>query len=120
MTLYGIIGIICAIVDGAVFYFTYKNIGVYISNFISMNVGMILSFILNTFLNFKVKDNLHKRAGIFFAVGYTGLIVSMLIMLIGVDILLINEMPVKIFSVLFVAIMQFALNKLVTFRTSAT
>lgn len=118
MFLYGIIGGISALTDSTVFYFLHDNMGVYTSNFISINVGITLSFFMNTFLNFKTLDNLLKRAVIFFAVGYTGLLISMFIMYLGVEILQIDEMPVKLSSVFIVAAIQFLLNKLITFRRS--
>ncbi|AZU63994.1 GtrA family protein [Neobacillus mesonae] len=118
MILYGIIGGISALTDSVVFYYMHETLGVYTSNFISINVGITLSFFMNTFLNFKTKDNLLKRAASFFAVGYTGLLISMLIMFVGVELLQCDEMPVKLFSVIVVAALQFLLNKLITFRRS--
>lgn len=90
--------------------------GVFIANFISVNVGIIGSFILNTFLNFKVYDYLLKRAITFFIIGYCGLGLSMLIMYLGIEVFDYKELVVKIFSIILVALFQFILNKLVTYR----
>jgi UDP-galactopyranose mutase len=115
--LYALIGLCCATLDSVVFLFLRKiGINLYVSNFISVNLGIISSFLLNTFVNFKVKDKLKIRAVKFFAVGYGGLALSMLIMHIGVDILNGREMFIKILSVFIVAAVQFTINKLFTFK----
>ena len=67
-------------------------------------------------MNFKKKDEVGKRAIKFFGVGYIGLILSMLIMWVGVDVLNQKQMLVKIGSVVFVAAVQYLLNKFVTYK----
>jgi putative flippase GtrA len=52
----------------------------------------------------------------FFAVGYIGLALSMLIMHIGAKTFGIKEVIVKLFSIFVVAAVQFVLNKLFTFK----
>ncbi len=119
MVMYGVIGGISALTDSIVFYFLHFDFGVYVSNFISINVGITISFLMNTYLNFKTTDSLLKRAISFFSVGYTGLLLSMLILFIGVEILMISGMSVKLFSIIIVAALQFLLNKTITFKRSA-
>jgi UDP-galactopyranose mutase len=115
--LYGIIGLCSATLDSVVFLFLRQaGINLYLSNFISINLGIVCSFLLNTYINFKVKDKLKWRAVKFFAVGYGGLLLSMLIMHIGVGILNGMELIVKIASVVIVAAIQFTVNKLFTFK----
>lgn len=115
--LYGIIGFTCAGIDTLSFIILRKiTVPLYIANFIGINVGITCSFFLNTYFNFKVKDKLGKRAFKFFAVGYIGLLISMILMYIGVDVLLYGEIFVKVLSVFFIAFVQFSLNKLFTFK----
>ncbi|MCX8128553.1 MAG: GtrA family protein [Clostridia bacterium] len=117
MFLYGIIGSVSAGMDSLVFIgLRYLNVGLYISNFIGINLGITLSFTLNTSFNFKKTDKLAKRAISFYTVGYSGLLLSMGIMFIGTDWLHINENVVKLASVFVVAAFQFILNKFITFR----
>ncbi|MDR2474284.1 MAG: UDP-galactopyranose mutase [Bacteroidales bacterium] len=117
ITLYGIIGSCCAALDSVIFLLLRKaGVNLYAANFISINAGICTSFLLNTFINFKVKDKLKIRGVKFFAVGYTGLLLSMLVMHIGVKALGAKEMIVKIVSVFIVAAVQFTLNKLFTFK----
>ncbi|NLL02510.1 MAG: GtrA family protein [Mollicutes bacterium] len=117
MFLYGIIGLTCAGIDTLSF-IGLRNISVplFIANFIGINIGITCSFLLNAHFNFKVKDNMGKRALKFFVVGYIGLLISMLVFYIGVNKLQYNEITVKLFSVIFIAIIQFCLNKLFTFN----
>ena len=115
--LYGIIGSCCAALDSGIFLLLWKSgINLYAANFISINVGICTSFLLNTFINFKVKDKLKIRGVKFFSVGYAGLLLSMIVMHIGVKALGAKEILVKIVSVFIVAAVQFTLNKLFTFR----
>jgi UDP-galactopyranose mutase len=114
---YGIIGLFCAGLDSLLFLLLRKaGVNLYVSNFIGINLGILCSFILNAYFNFKTRDRLKIRALKFFAVGYCGLALSMLIMFAGVDALQFKEMAVKIFSVFVVAAFQFTLNKLFTFK----
>jgi len=117
IVLYGVIGLCCASFDSLLFFLLRKiAVNLYVANFISINAGIISSFLLNTFFNFRVKDKLKIRGIKFFAVGYAGLALSMFIMHIGVSVLDAREIIVKIVSVFIVAAIQFTLNKLFTFR----
>ncbi len=117
MFLYGVIGGGTALVDTLCYTFLSRVFSLHelIANFIGVNVGIALSFVCNTFLNFKKTSKLKKRALSFFTVGYLGLLLSMLIMYVGVDLLQIFDIYVKIASVFIVAAFQFVLNKLITF-----
>jgi len=115
--LYGIIGATCASIDSICFIILgYLGLDKYIANFISINIGILLSFILNTYFNFKMTDKLGKRAISFFSVGYSGMLLSMIILYIGCDVLSISSTIIKLFSVVIVAVFQFILNKLITYR----
>jgi putative flippase GtrA len=114
--LYGIIGIIASTTDVIIFTLLSNNINIFISNAISVNTGITISFFANTFINFKKKNRIFKRFLMFFTVGYIGLGLSSLILFIGVDLLEIEKIYVKVFTVFFVAIVQFILNKYITFK----
>lgn len=114
---YGIIGVISAGIDSLLFAFLRTiSLNLYFANFISTNVGITCSFFLNTYVNFKISDSIWKRALSFFAVGYCGLGLSMLILHLGVTIYGLNDIIVKVCSVFIVAAFQFVLNKMITFR----
>ena len=115
--IYCMIGGFTSLTDTLVFYLLRKvGVNLYIANFIGINVGITLSFLLNTFINFKMTDKLKQRAVKFFAVGYIGLCISFVIMHIGVKVLNQEELIVKLISIVLVAIIQFCLNKIFTYR----
>ena len=113
---YGFIGLFCASLDAGIFYILRSNaLNLYFANFISVNIGIITSFLLNRHFTFKVKNFIFKRVLKFFCVNYCGLGLSMLIMYIGITQMEQKDINVKIISVFFVAVFQFTLNKFVTF-----
>jgi putative flippase GtrA len=115
--LYGIIGGFSAGLDSVCFILLRNlNINLYLSNFASINLGITVSFFLNTFLNFKMPTKLLVRTFKFFSIGYAGLLFSMFILHIGVDVFKWKDVSVKIISVFLVAMLQFILNKCITFR----
>lgn len=115
----GIIGCSTACLDSGIFLVLRKfHINLYLSNFVGNNVGITVSFLLNTFLNFKVKDCITQRMLRFFAVGYCGLLLSMFLMYVGINILFLKEITVKLISIIIVAVFQFILNKSFTYRRS--
>ncbi len=117
IVLYGIIGGTSSLMDSVVYYVLTRSLtfSEFVSNFISVNIGITISFLLNTFINFKKSDKLFKRAVSFYTVGYFGLGLSMLILYIGVHLLEMSDMVVKLGSIFIVAAFQFVLNKLVTY-----
>lgn len=117
MFLYGVIGIFSASMDTLSYYLLNSKIGLYnlIANFIAVNIGICISFFLNTYLNFRKTDELRKRALKFFFVGYLGLGISTAIMWLGVDVLCFEQILVKVGSVFVVAAIQYLLNKFITF-----
>lgn len=118
--LYGIIGSFSAGLDTLVFYFLrLYDWNLYITNFISINLGITCSFLMNAFLNFKITDKIFKRATRFFTIGYCGLSMSMFIMYLGVDVMQFRDIIVKIISGFIIALFQFLLNKFITFRRTA-
>ncbi len=115
---YGLIGGFSASLDTAFFILLSSIIGIQnlISNFYSVNTGILVSFLLNTYFNFKTKDKIKRRAAKFFCIAYSGLLLSSLIMWTGADILKISIIYVKLMSVLVVALFQFILNYIITFN----
>lgn len=114
---YAIIGGISAGLDSILFaVISMIGVNLYIANFISVNIGIITSFILNTRFNFKIKDNIQKRLIRFLTIGYVGMSISTVILYIGKELWGIDAILVKLISVVVVAILQFILNKLITYR----
>lgn len=118
LILYGIIGGFCAALDFGIYTaLCYWDIMPYLwANIISIHVGIFTSFVLNRSINFKVKDKTAVRFASFYAVGLTGLGISELMLYLMVTMGGWNEVACKLVSIVVVALVQFVLNKYITFR----
>lgn len=118
LILYGIIGSFTSFLDFCVFTVLSNYVGIYylVANCISVLVGITTSFLLNRAYNFKVKDHTKRRFVTFLSVGLCGLVLSNLILYAGIDVLHLNDLIVKLASIVLVVGFQFILNKFVTFR----
>jgi putative flippase GtrA len=115
--LYGVIGGSTATLDVLLFQLLFTSgVPLFSANFISVNIAIATSFALNARFNFKKTDELVKRASKFFSVGYFGLLISFALLWLGVDVMELEELYVKIFSVVVAAAVQYVLNKFLTFR----
>lgn len=117
VVLYGVIGGASALLDFILFTLMHRQLGMneYIANIISVHVGMAMSFLLNRKFNFKKTDKLLFRAGSFYLVGLLGLALSQCLLWFG-SVLLLPVTAVKIASIFIVAIIQFFINRQVTFN----
>lgn len=118
LILYGIIGGFCAALDFVVYSaLCYWDILPYLwANVVSINVGIFTSFVLNRSLNFKVKDKVTIRGLSFYMVGMIGLGISELMLYLMVTVGGWNEVLCKLLSIVVVALVQFCLNKYITFH----
>lgn len=118
LILYGIIGGCCAALDFGIYTaLCYWDVMPYlVANIISIHVGIFTSFVLNRSINFKVKDKVTMRFLSFYAVGLTGLGISELMLYLMVTVGGLNQVLCKLLSIVVVALVQFMLNKYITFR----
>lgn len=116
--LYGIIGSISAGLDFLVYFLltTELEIPYQFANVLSVLIGITTSFILNRRFNFKVTDRVLRRFIIFLSVGLGGLLLSSLYLHVFVEILMFNQLVSKLLSIVFVVLIQFVLNKFITFK----
>ena len=116
--LYGIIGLFSSTIDALFFHFLVYKVHIYsvIANIFSVVLGILISFILNLNFNFKVKDKIFIRFLSFFTVGLLGLLLSTVIIALG-EKLNWDIFITKIGSIFIIAMVQFILNKLVSFKT---
>ena len=119
LILYGIIGGFCASLDFAIYtLLCYYDLLPYLwANIISIHAGIICSFLLNRTFNFKIKDKTPQRFLSFYVVGLVGLGISEAMLYLMVTIGGWNEVICKLISVVVVALIQFVLNKYITFNT---
>ncbi len=115
---YGVIGVVSALLDTTVFWvLTTRTVTPpQAANVVGISCGITLSFVLNRAFTFSARDRTLQRFAIFVAVGLCGMALSAAILAIGIR-LGFALMPIKLFSVVVVAIVQFTLNRTITFRT---
>lgn len=118
LILYGLIGGLSSSIDFIVYSLlvSYVGLNYILSNSISVLIGIITSFTLNRKYNFKVKDKKYRRFIIFLCVGLCGMIISNLILYLCIDILSLHELISKLLSIVLVVIVQFIINKYITFK----
>ena len=114
--LYGIIGGFCAALDFGIYSLLSLWIPFLWANIISVHCGILCSFVLNRNYNFKVKDNTGKRFFSFYLVGLIGLGLSELLIYLLTDIAEWHYLAAKLLTVIVVALLQFVLNKFITFN----
>lgn len=118
LILYGLIGGFCAALDFGVYTLLchFEVLPYLWANVVSTHVGIFTSFLLNRSFNFKVKDKTPQRFLSFYAVGLTGLGMSSLMLWLLVDKASWDELICKLITIVIVSLMQFILNKYITFK----
>lgn len=136
---YGMVGVVGLVIDMGIFYLLVDKLAVnypfspaissmlegnmsvlmvniLISNIISQTLAVVNNFILNSYFTFKVTDNKLKRFASFVSIACFGMIISSVLLTFLIGIVDLNNMVAKIFAVLIVAMIQFVINKLFTFK----
>ncbi len=120
LIVYGFIGGFCAALDFAIFTLLchFEIMPYLFANVISTHIGIFTSFLLNRSYNFKVKDKTLLRFLSFYAVGLIGLGLSSILLWLMVDKAQWNKLVCKLITIVVVSLVQFVLNKYVTFKQS--
>jgi putative flippase GtrA len=115
---YGFIGSFCAGLDFLIYTFLTSLFGVpyLIANIISIHIGIIVSFFLNRYFTFKVINEILRRFLVFYLVGITGLLLSSGLLFFFIEKMNMNELFSKLITIVFVALIQFLLNKNISFK----
>lgn len=118
LILYGIIGSCTAMLDFLIFtgLTQWTSIHYIIANIISCSTGILCSFLLNRKYNFKVTDHTFRRMVISFSVGIFGMFLSSVILHFCIDNMHWEELVSKLMSIVIVVIIQFFMNKYISFR----
>lgn len=117
LLVYGIFGVCGALIEYSFFYLLtqYKIVEkVELANIIAALVGFIFTFSMNTFLNFKKKDKLFRRLLSYGSVCVCGIAFSTLMIYLLKP--FANLYLLKLGLMIIVSIMQFILNKFITYR----
>ncbi len=120
LILYGIIGSLSSGLDFGVYTLLVSVLSwnYILSNCLSVVVGIVTSFILNRSYNFKVTNKTAQRFSIFIFVGLTGMLLSNIILYCCVDLMHLNKVLSKLLSIVPVVLLQFLINKYITFKKS--
>lgn len=117
LVIYGFFGVIAACLEygtfSALLYFSVVKFPE-VANICGAVVGFLFTFVMNTFLNFKKKDKLAQRFSSYFLICFGGMIVSTL----SVNLLknVVNVYVLKLFLLVVVSLIQFILNKIITYK----
>ena len=116
---YVLIGILGLIVDFGVYtVLTHFTINVEIANIISSTCGIINNFFWNSYANFKVHDRLLLRFISYFLVGQITTIFTTISLFIFATKMGFPHLIVKIIATFVATLIQFIINKIITFRKS--
>jgi|LakMenEpi03Aug12_release.lakeMendotaPanAssembly.Ray.scaffolds.fasta_scaffold1325040_1 putative flippase GtrA len=117
LILYIIIGSFAFFIDNLFFKIIFDaKFNYFISNIISVHLGVITSFCCNIKFNYKIKRNLKFRFVSFYFISFIGLFVSSVFLFLFINYLQINPFYSKIISSSIAAILQYLLNSYFSFK----
>lgn len=114
---YGLVGVLGLFVDMGLFYLLHEFWGMYylLANIISSSLAVVHNFMLNSYFTFKVNDKKWKRFASFYLIAFVGMGVSSGLLALMIDGFHMESMVSKAISVLVVAVIQYFVNKRLTF-----
>ena len=115
---YGIIGIVGIFINIGIFYVLYEilNIHYLAAHVLSDTITIAHNFLLNAFLNFKVRDALFQRFISYAGMGFVGLIASTAMLWFFVQIIALYPVVAKIIAIGIVVVGQYIFNAKFTFK----
>lgn len=114
---YVLIGVLGLVVDFGIYtILTHFKMNVEIANIISSTCGIINNFLWNSYTNFKVHDRMILRFISYFIVGQITTVFTTVSLFIFVTKLGYPHLTVKIVATFVATLIQFVINKVVTFR----
>ena len=90
-----------------------------LANALGYLAGTLLSFALNRIITFQMRDRVLQRLAIFLGVAGTGFGVSALLLWGLVQLLSIDPLIAKLITLPVVVVLQFSLNRRLTFKSSS-
>ena len=118
LVVYCMIGCTGATLDFVVYALLTNVAGMHyqLANFLSVSFGIINNFFWNCYFNFKTKDKILKRLVSFYSVGMFGWALSAGCLWLFIEVMSINVLIAKLGTIFFVTVVQFCLNKFITFK----
>lgn len=116
--LYCVIGCSGAALDAVAYSVLVKSFGVHyqFANFISVSIGITNNFFWNYYCNFKSGSRFWQRLASFYCVGMIGWSLSAGCLWLLIEQLRCNAIASKLLTIVLVTVVQFLLNKFITFR----
>lgn len=118
LIVYCMIGCTGAALDFVIYALLTHCFGVHyqLANFLSVSFGIINNFFLNRHFNFKIKDRMGARLLSFYSVGMFGWAMSATLLWLFIGRMGLNTLVAKLSTIVFVTVVQFCLNKFITFK----
>lgn len=118
LVVYCVIGCTGATLDFLVYAGLTSFVGLHyqFANFIGVTFGIVNNFIWNYYFNFKVRNHFFLRLASFYGVGMVGCTLSAGCLWLFVEKFALNTLIAKLGTIFFVTIVQFCLNKFITFK----
>ena len=118
LAVYCMIGCTGATLDFLVYAALTSYVGLHyqIANFIGVTFGIVNNFIWNFYFNFKVCNHFFLRLASFYGVGMIGCALSAGCLWLFIEKLELNTLIAKLGTIFLVTIVQFCLNKFITFK----
>jgi putative flippase GtrA len=115
---YGIIGCFCSGLDFVVYLLLTQvfHIPYLHANIWGIHCGIFTSFFLNRHFTFHIKNKTSFRFISFYLVGLTGLLISSGLLHLCIEKMQLHELIAKVITIFAVALVQFLLNKYISFR----
>ena len=121
LIVYCLIGCTGASLDFAVYSVLTRCVALHyqLANFIGVSCGILNNFFLNYYFNFKARGHLPARLASFYAVGMVGCAMSAFLLWLLIGRMHLNAIAAKLCTIAFVTVVQFCMNKLLTFRRTS-
>lgn len=115
---YILIGASATLVDTSIFYVLneFAGFSIILSNCISLTIGILLSFYLNSHFNFRKKNRFLRRLLFFSVILLFGMLIGTSILYVMVNTAGINKIASKVISVIVTGVFQYLFNSRITFR----
>ena len=115
---YILIACVGGVLDLGLFYilYTFTDIHVQLVNLISTFVGVTTNFLINYYFNFKASSKFFKRYISFLSAGIIGFVIVSLLVFLSHQTLGWNAILVKIFATMFATLVQYVINRYISFR----
>lgn len=121
LVLYGVIGLTGALIDMLIYLVLvkYTLVPAPIASLMSVSMGVVNNFILNSAFNFKKHDHLPYRFASFYIVGLMGAVLSAILIYLLIKYMSLTPVWAKVATIIPVVLIQYGINKAVTFRDSS-